>query len=151
MDAFVIHGGTRLKGSLRVNGSKNASLPLMAAALLTDQPITLRDVPRLADIENMRRLLDELGVETSRDDAANVSLRTTDESASHARYDIVRTMRASICTLGPMLARRGSARISMPGGCAIGDRPVDLHLRGMEALGATISLESGDIVAVAPR
>jgi len=153
MDAFVIHGGTRLEGRLRVNGSKNASLPLMAAALLTDQPVTLRDVPHLADIENMQRLLAELGVTTERaeGDRSAMTLHATDESASHARYEIVRTMRASICTLGPMLARRGAARISMPGGCAIGDRPVDLHLRGMEALGAEVSLESGDIVAVAPR
>jgi UDP-N-acetylglucosamine 1-carboxyvinyltransferase len=153
MDAFVIHGGRRLEGRIRVNGSKNAALPLMAASLLTDQPVTLRDVPALADIENMQRLLAELGVETSRDDddRSRMSLHATDESASHARYEIVRTMRASICTLGPMLARRGAARISMPGGCAIGDRPVDLHLRGMQALGAEISLDSGDIVATAPR
>jgi UDP-N-acetylglucosamine 1-carboxyvinyltransferase len=156
MDSFVIQGGQRLSGRIAVNGSKNAALPLMAAALLTDQPVILHDVPDLADIQNMLRLLNELGC--TRQDAGNprskggmtVTLRSTDEAASHARYDIVRTMRASISTLGPMLARRGIARVSMPGGCAIGDRPVDLHIRGLQALGAQISLQGGDIVAKAP-
>lgn len=149
MDSFVIEGGRRLDGTVRINGSKNASLPLMAASLLTDQPVTLIGVPDLADIRNMKRLLNELGVEIA-DDERGLTLRTADESGSHARYEIVRTMRASVCVLGPMLARRGEARVSMPGGCAIGDRPVDLHLRGMEALGATIELEGGDIIARAP-
>lgn len=150
MDVFVIEGGRKLSGSLRVNGSKNAALPLLAGVLLSDQPVTLRDVPELSDINNMLRLLGELGVEIQRD-ATTVTLRATDETEVHARYDIVRTMRASICVLGPMLARRGTARVSMPGGCAIGQRPVDLHLRGLEALGATIELEGGDIVARVPR
>ncbi len=149
MDTFVIEGGRRLDGTIRINGSKNAALPLMAAALLTDRPVTLRGVPDLADIRNMRRLLAELGVEIAGDPGA-MNLRVADESDSHARYDIVRTMRASICVLGPLLARRGSARVSMPGGCAIGDRPVDLHRRGLEALGAHIELEGGDIIARAP-
>ncbi len=161
MDTFVIVGGRRLFGRVRINGSKNAALPLLAAALLTDQPVTLRDVPNLADIRNMIKLLSELGC--SRIDAAPgteeavkpgaggvVTLRAGDESASHARYEIVRTMRASISTLGPMLAKRGFARVSLPGGCSIGERPVDLHLRGLAALGAQISLDSGDIVAKAP-
>jgi len=154
MDAFVIEGGTRLEGRLRVKGSKNAALPLLAAALLTDRGVTFQDIPDLADIRNMLRLLEELGVERNADPGAPdnaITLRAVDESLSHARYEVVRTMRASICTLGPMLARRGSARISMPGGCAIGDRPVDIHLRGLRALGATIRLEGGDIVAEAPR
>lgn len=151
MDSFVVEGGNRLEGSIRVNGSKNATLPLMACSLLTDQAIEFADVPGLADIRNMTRLLAELGVDVDRDEASGtMKLHTTDESASHARYDIVRTMRASICALGPMLARRGSARVSMPGGCAIGERPVDLHLRGLRALGAQIHLEGGDIVAKAP-
>ena len=154
MDAFVIQGGNRLKGRVRINGSKNASLPLMAAALLTDKPVKLTGVPRLADIANLRRLLVELGV-TCTDDAqteagTNLTLTGTDHSKNHAPYDIVRTMRASICVLGPMLARRGQAKVSMPGGCAFGDRPVDLHLRGLRALGAHITLEQGDIVARAP-
>ncbi len=150
MDAFVIDGGSPLRGSLRVNGSKNAALPLLAATLLTDAPVTLRRVPALADIANMRRLLHELGCDLSEPEPGAVTLTATDESASHARYDIVRTMRASVSVLGPLLARRGSARVSMPGGCAIGERPVDLHLRGLEALGARVTLEAGDIVVEAP-
>ena len=154
MDVFVIEGGRKLAGSLRINGSKNAALPLLAATLLTDEPITLRDVPDLSDIRNMYRLLNELGVETSTSNEGEIpstSLQVTDSSEIHARYDIVRTMRASICVLGPMLAKRGHARVSMPGGCAIGQRPVDLHLRGLEALGAQITLEGGDIVAKVPQ
>jgi UDP-N-acetylglucosamine 1-carboxyvinyltransferase len=150
MDVFVIEGGRKLSGSLRVNGSKNAALPLLAATLLTDAPVTLRDVPELSDIWNMLRLLGELGVEIQRD-GTTINLQATDESEVHARYDIVRTMRASICVLGPMLARRGTARVSMPGGCAIGQRPVDLHLRGLEALGAKIELDGGDIIARVPQ
>ncbi|TVQ75148.1 MAG: UDP-N-acetylglucosamine 1-carboxyvinyltransferase [Phycisphaeraceae bacterium] len=149
MDAFVIQGGNPLRGEIKVNGSKNAALPLMAAALLTNQPVTLEGIPRLADIGNMRRLLIELGVDIE-EQPDGLRFQATDESASHARYEIVRTMRASICVLGPMLARRGIARVSLPGGCAIGDRPVDLHLRGLEALGAEVSLDSGDILVKAP-
>ncbi len=154
MDAFVIEGGQRLRGRLRVNGSKNSALPIMAGVLLTDQPVTLRDVPDLSDIRNMVRLLGELGVaigrETDTEGRPVFCIQTIDERASHARYDIVRTMRASVCVLGPMLARRGRARVSLPGGCAIGQRPVDIHLRGLQALGARISLEDGDIVAEVP-
>lgn len=155
MDAFVIHGGLPLRGKVRINGSKNASLPLMVAALLTNKPVVLDGVPSLADIANMRRLLTELGCQVKDEPSSagvgrRMTLHTTDDSARHARYDIVRTMRASISVLGPMLARRGEARVSMPGGCSIGDRPVDLHLRGLRALGAHISLEAGDIVAKAP-
>ncbi|MFZ2875178.1 MAG: UDP-N-acetylglucosamine 1-carboxyvinyltransferase [Phycisphaerales bacterium] len=158
MDTFVIEGGRRLYGRVRINGSKNSALPLLSAALLTDQPVTLRDVPSLADVRNMIRLLTQLGcereegvTEPSEPNNGVVTLRVTDPSQSHARYETVKTMRASICTLGPMLARRGFARVSMPGGCAIGDRPVDIHLRGLAALGAQISLQSGDIVAKAPQ
>jgi UDP-N-acetylglucosamine 1-carboxyvinyltransferase len=159
MDTFVITGGRRLFGRVRINGSKNSALPQMAAALLTDQPVTLREVPDLADIRNMQRLLEELGcrrtnqpggVPLKPEEAAIMALQSVDESASHARYEIVRTMRASICTLGPMVARRGYARVSLPGGCAIGERPVDLHIRGLSALGANITLDGGDIIAKAP-
>jgi UDP-N-acetylglucosamine 1-carboxyvinyltransferase len=156
MDAFRIEGGRRLEGTLRVNGSKNAALPLMAAALLTDEPVVLREIPRLSDIANMERLLAELGVkgehaESGADSAGRaLTLRVENASEVHARYEIVRTMRASVCVLGPMLAKRGAARVSMPGGCAIGDRPVDLHLRGLRALGAEITLDGGDIIARAP-
>jgi UDP-N-acetylglucosamine 1-carboxyvinyltransferase len=154
MDTFVIEGGHRLFGRVRINGSKNAALPMLAAALLTDQRVVLRDVPVLADIKNMLRLLAELGCPAEGGlDSLNdgvVTLQSRDEKLSHARYEIVRTMRASICTLGPLLARRGIARVSMPGGCAIGDRPVDLHLRGLAALGAQVTLTAGDIIVKAP-
>ncbi len=150
MDAFSIHGGQRLTGSISVDGSKNASLPLLAASLLTSEQINYDCVPSLSDIANMGHLLEELGCEVSRD-GKNLSTRTIDETKSHARYDIVRTMRASVCVLGPLLARRGEVRVSMPGGCAFGDRPIDLHLRGLEALGAKIELDGGDIIARAER
>ena len=150
MDAFRIQGGPRLSGRIAIDGSKNASLPLMAAALLTDEPITLRGVPALADIANMSRLLGELGMDVD-GNHGTITLRTIDESPTHARYDVVRTMRAGICVLGPVLARRGRASVAMPGGCVFGERPVDLHLRGLEALGARIELRSGDIVAEADR
>ncbi|MBX3403149.1 MAG: UDP-N-acetylglucosamine 1-carboxyvinyltransferase [Phycisphaeraceae bacterium] len=157
MDQFVISGGARLNGRLTIKGSKNAALPLMAAALLTDRPLLLNDVPDLADIRNMVRLLEQLGCHIDFAPPPDASfaggkmvIHSQDESASHAKYDIVKTMRASICTLGPMLARRGFARVSMPGGCAIGDRPVDLHLHGLRGLGAEIQLHQGDIVARVP-
>ncbi len=151
MDVFVIEGGRGLSGRTRVNGSKNAALPMMAASLLTDEATTLRGVPNLGDIQNMRRLLQLLGRESGGGtDGKPLRFISTDNDESHAPYDVVRTMRASICVLGPLLASRGKARISMPGGCAIGDRPVDIHLRGLRALGARITLERGDISAEAP-
>ncbi|MHC4784647.1 MAG: UDP-N-acetylglucosamine 1-carboxyvinyltransferase, partial [Planctomycetota bacterium] len=150
MDAFRIHGGRRLSGRIAVDGSKNACLPLMAASLLTEEPVTLRGAPALADITNMSRLLGKLGV-TVDGSHGTISLRSTDTSLTHAPYQIVSTMRAGICVLGPMVARRGRARVSMPGGCQLGTRPVDLHLRGLEALGANIDLRGGDIVAEADR
>jgi UDP-N-acetylglucosamine 1-carboxyvinyltransferase len=150
MDYFRIQGGRRLSGRIRVDGSKNATLPLMAAALLTDEPIRLRNAPDLSDVRNMAGLLGELGVDLRRS-GDELHLRSSDPERSHARYEIVRTMRASICVLGPMLAKRRRAVVSMPGGCAFGARPVDLHLRGLEALGARIELRGGDIVATAAR
>lgn len=150
MDVFRIQGGRRLSGRLAIEGSKNATLPLMAAALMSDAPVVLRNVPELSDIRNMGRLLDELGCRATFDGDV-LRLENVDTRLTHARYEVVRTMRASICVLGPLLARRGHARVSMPGGCAIGDRPVDLHLRGLRALGARITLDNGDIVASAPR
>ncbi len=161
MDCFVIQGGAPLEGTLRVNGSKNAALPMLAAALLTDQSVTLHDCPDLSDLRNMLRLLGELGVdrlnqrppgmaEADAPDPGTMILQADPEGSRHARYDIVRTMRAGICVLGPMLARRGEARVSLPGGCSIGDRPIDLHLRGLECLGAHIELDDGDVIARAP-
>lgn len=158
MDRFEIRGGHRLTGRLTIKGSKNAALPLMAAALLTDDPVTLTGVPELADIANMRKLLTNLSCNLTHEpsdelDSAGgtLTIQSDPNGNSHADYDIVRTMRASICALGPMLARRGSARVSLPGGCAIGERPVDLHVRGLQALGAEIVLEGGDIIAKIPN
>jgi UDP-N-acetylglucosamine 1-carboxyvinyltransferase len=154
MDSLVIEGGMRLRGKLRINGSKNASLPIMAGALLAGPgggATILRNVPNLSDINHQIALLRELGCLAERQADGALKIEVLDERNSHARYDLVRKMRASICTLGPLLARRKYARISMPGGCAIGDRPVDIHLRGLEALGAVIELESGDIVARADK
>ena len=151
MDSFVIEGGSRLRGRIRVNGSKNAALPIMAAALLADGPMTLRDVPNLSDITHQMTLLNELGCVSERTADGSIRLEVTDTKNCHARYDLVRKMRASICCLGPLLAKRHYARVSMPGGCAIGDRPVDIHLRGLEALGATIELDSGDIICKANK
>ncbi len=150
MDAFRILGEERLSGRIAVDGSKNAALPQMAAALLTDEPVTLRRVPDLSDIGSMVNLLSELGCEA---DGARgtITLETINLSPRRARYDVVKTMRASICVLGPLLARRGRAEVSMPGGCVFGARPVDLHLRGLEALGAKIELDGGYIIATAKK
>ncbi|MBX3355467.1 MAG: UDP-N-acetylglucosamine 1-carboxyvinyltransferase [Phycisphaeraceae bacterium] len=150
MDFFRIQGGRRLSGRISVEGSKNAALPMMAASLLTDQPVVLRNVAELSDIANMARLLDELGVAVRFSEGA-VTLHSQDENRITARYDVVRTMRASICTLGPMLARRRRAVVSMPGGCAFGDRPVDLHVKGMLALGAKVEQRNGNLVVSAER
>ncbi len=150
MDVFVIQGGRRLSGRVRVEGSKNAALPLMAASLLTDDTVRLGNLSSLSDITSMTRLLGELGVSVQLNENEAL-LRTVDRSAVTARYEIVKTMRASICVLGPMLARRGEAIISMPGGCSFGARPVDLHLRGLRALGAKIELREGNIHAKCDR
>ena len=150
MDRFVINGGRRLKGEVTVSGSKNAALPILAATLLMDGRSSILGVPDLADIKTMRELLADLGADVT-PGPGRVEVAVRDESKSHAVYDRVRKMRASICVLGPLLAKRGSARVAMPGGCAIGLRPVNLHLRGLRALGAQIDLDGGDIVAKAKR
>ncbi len=144
---FVIQGGTRLRGEVEISGSKNASLPIMAAALLTREETVLKGVPDLADTRHLIRLLETLGAKIWRDDADSLHIKVEDESSTLADYEMVRRMRASICVLGPLLTRRGRAEVSMPGGCAIGDRPINLHLRGMESLGAKLHLESGNIIA----
>ncbi|MEM9348604.1 MAG: UDP-N-acetylglucosamine 1-carboxyvinyltransferase [Planctomycetota bacterium] len=203
MDAFQINGGKPLRGTVRINGSKNASLPLMAAALLTTEPVTLHGVPDLSDIRAMQELLGSLGMAFSGSKpasspaepspiptippaedkidpkysglselikpkaatataavvppagtaglaAGSLTIATEDNAPTLAHYEIVRKMRAGICVLGPLLAARGEARVSLPGGCAIGDRPVDLHIRGLRALGAEISIDGGYIVARPP-
>ena len=141
----------RLKGAVAVSGSKNASLPILAASILADGPSTLRGVPELADIGAMGELMGDLGVRVSRQGDGAIRSVVEDESLGHAEYRRVRKMRASICVLGPLLAKRRQARVAMPGGCAIGSRPVDLHLRGLRALGAHIELQDGDILAKADR
>ncbi len=148
MDKLVINGGPRLRGNVAISGAKNACLPIMAATILAEGPSVLKSAPNLADIHALIELLGELGVTTGRE-GETLELCVEDESVSYARYDLMRKMRAGICVLGPLLAKRGSARVAMPGGCAIGLRPIDLHLRGLEAMGAEIHLESGDIVATA--
>ncbi|HPC22510.1 MAG: UDP-N-acetylglucosamine 1-carboxyvinyltransferase [Phycisphaerae bacterium] len=148
---FEINGGTRLRGSVRISGAKNAALPIMAASILCEGEVILHDVPNVADVVSLAELLNKLGVEVDRRSDGAMRLVVRDEMNCHAEYDIVRKMRASICVLGPLLAKRQKARVSMPGGCAIGDRPVNLHLRAMRNLGADIDLVSGDIVAKAKR
>jgi UDP-N-acetylglucosamine 1-carboxyvinyltransferase len=151
MDKLVIQGGARLSGEIRVSGAKNAALPLMCAALLTEEELTLSNVPHLRDVSTMVRLLSQMGVEVSLDDKLGLSLRAARISNPSAPYDLVKTMRASILVLGPLIARCGEARVSLPGGCAIGTRPVDLHIKGLEALGAEIAVKQGYISAKAKR
>jgi UDP-N-acetylglucosamine 1-carboxyvinyltransferase len=157
MDSFRINGGSRLKGKIEISGSKNSSLPIMAATLMAEGKTTLQGVPRLSDIDSMQKLLGELGCHVYRHEATGrkapgvslngpLDITVTDEGPCKARYDIVKTMRASICVLGPLLAKRGRAIVSIPGGCAIGDRPVDLHVRGLQKLGAVFHTENGDII-----
>ncbi len=151
MDKIRIEGGRPLSGSIAVSGAKNACLALMPAALLTEQPLTLTDAPRLADIATMAQLLRSLGCEIAElQDGRVLALSASAISNHTAHYDIVRKMRASILVLGPMLAREGRARVSLPGGCAIGARPVDLHLAGLERLGAELALADGYVEARAP-
>ncbi|GBQ28072.1 UDP-N-acetylglucosamine 1-carboxyvinyltransferase [Gluconacetobacter sacchari] len=152
MDRFIIHGGHRLRGDIVIGGAKNAALKLLVAGLLTSERLVLRNVPRIADITTMRRLLEQHGVtvEDVEGDGGTLAVGGTITNTV-APYDIVSQMRASILVLGPLLARCGEARVSLPGGCAIGTRPVDMHLKGLEALGAEIALEGGYINARAPR
>jgi len=151
VDKLLIQGGVPLAGEIRVSGAKNAALPLMCAALLTEDELTLSNVPHLRDVSTMVRLLSQMGVEVSLDDRLGLSLRAARLSNPTAPYELVKTMRASILVLGPLVARCGEARVSLPGGCAIGTRPVDLHIKGLEALGAEISVEQGYISAKAKR
>ncbi len=146
MDKLRIRGGRRLEGTLPVAGAKNAALPIMAAALLTREELRLENLARLADTATMARLLAGMGVSVERD-GSRLLLQARDLSSVEAPYELVKTMRASILVLGPLLAREGEARVSLPGGCAIGARPVDQHLKGLQALGAELSIEQGYIVA----
>jgi UDP-N-acetylglucosamine 1-carboxyvinyltransferase len=146
MDAMEVTGGRRLEGRVRASGAKNAALPIMAASILADGPMRLRNVPDLMDIRTMARLLAALGVKVERDAGGDLLLECTSRRKSEAPYRIMRTMRAGICVLGPLVARRRKVKVSLPGGCAIGDRPVDLHLKGLRTLGAKLDIEHGYIV-----
>jgi UDP-N-acetylglucosamine 1-carboxyvinyltransferase len=152
MDRIRIRGGRPLDGEITIGGAKNAGLPLMAAGMLTAERLVLTNVPRLADIDTMSALLAQhgVGVEWPGNDGRTVSIGG-EISSTEAPYDIVRKMRASFLVLGPLLARVGEARVSLPGGCAIGTRPIDLHLKGLEQLGAKTRLDGGYVHAAAPK
>ncbi len=151
MDIFHIEGPVRLSGSVSINGSKNASLPIMAAAILAPGESSLKSVPHLSDISVCGKLLSQLGCKLTREPDGDLRIDSTVIDNPVGEYEIVRRMRAGICILGPLLARCGRAEVSMPGGCAIGDRPVNLHIRGLQELGAQIHLKNGYIIAEAPN
>jgi UDP-N-acetylglucosamine 1-carboxyvinyltransferase len=156
MDKIIIRGGRRLSGSIPVSGAKNSALTLLPCALLTEEPLTLRNLPRLADVDGFQHLLNQFGVSTSiagtrpEDFGRVMTLQATRLTSTTAPYELVRKMRASILVLGPLLGRAGEATVSLPGGCAIGNRPIDLHLKALEAFGAQIELAAGYVRAVAP-
>jgi len=156
MDKLCIRGGNRLSGTIPISGAKNAALTLIPCALLTDEPVTLRNLPRLADIDGFQHLMNQFGVTTAiqgtrpEDFGRTMRMEATRITSSVAPYDLVRKMRASILVLGPMLARAGEATVSMPGGCAIGNRPIDLHLKALEAMGAEVELAQGYVKAIQP-
>jgi UDP-N-acetylglucosamine 1-carboxyvinyltransferase len=151
MDEIWVRGGTRLSGSVAVSGSKNATLPVLAAALLAPGVYRFTNVPALKDVATMLEMLGRFGVKNRRTGPNAVEVDTRGQVNAEAPYELVKTMRASIYVLGPLLARYGEARVSLPGGCAWGPRPVDLHIRGMEALGADVAIEHGYIVARSER
>ena len=147
MDKLIISGGRRLEGEIRISGSKNSSLPILAATLLADSPITIGNLPHLQDVTTLIELLGRMGVHLTINDRMQIEVDPSTITSLHAPYELVKTMRASILVLGPLLAHFGEARVSLPGGCAIGSRPVDLHLRGLEAMGADITVNNGDVFA----
>ena len=157
MDSIWIKGGAKLKGEIPISGAKNAALTLMPCALLTEEKLTLKNLPRLADVDTFSHLLNQLGVSTKvagvkpGEVGRRMTLRAKDIASTVAPYDMVRKMRASVLVLGPMLARMGEATVSLPGGCAIGDRPIDLHLKALECMGAEIELAAGYVKATAPK
>jgi UDP-N-acetylglucosamine 1-carboxyvinyltransferase len=151
MDKLVINGGVPLSGEIRISGAKNAALPILCASLLTGETLQVQNVPHLRDVTTTLSLLGQMGVQVSLDDKGSVSLDASDLHNRVAPYELVKTMRASILVLGPLVARFGEARVSLPGGCAIGLRPVDQHIKGLEAMGAKIDIEHGYIHATAKR
>src|SRR6185369_7135157 len=150
MDSIIINGGKSLAGKIKVNGSKNATLPIMTCSLLTNQPLTILNTPDLTDIYTMKALLENHGAVIT-DDTGKITINSSKITGFTAPYEIVRKMRASIWVLGPLLARFGEAIVSLPGGCAIGARQVDQHIKGLQAMGAQITVEHGNIVAKAKR
>ncbi len=151
MDKLVIEGGIPLKGDVAISGAKNAALPILTAALLTDEPLHVENVPHLRDVSTMLNLLMQMGVTTVLDEKGGVELHAAKITEPVAPYELVKTMRASVLVLGPLVARLGEARVSLPGGCAIGLRPVDQHLKGLQAMGATIEMTQGYMIARAER
>jgi UDP-N-acetylglucosamine 1-carboxyvinyltransferase len=151
MDSFEITGGTRLRGKIAIGGAKNAALPIMAAALMVEGDTVLQNVPDLADVRHMQLLLKRLGVSCSRTEKGDLHLRVEDEMNTHAEYELVSKMRASICVMGPLLGKRRRAQVAMPGGCAIGDRPIQLHIQGCQSLGADFELVGGDVLLRAKK
>ncbi|GAA4423310.1 UDP-N-acetylglucosamine 1-carboxyvinyltransferase [Acidovorax lacteus] len=150
MDKLLIRGGRALAGEVLVSGAKNAALPELCAALLTAEPVTLHNVPQLQDVSTMLRLLRNMGVQAERSDDGTVRIDASSLTSPEAPYELVKTMRASVLALGPLLARFGEATVSLPGGCAIGSRPVDQHIKGLQAMGAEIVVEHGYIIAKLP-
>ena len=151
MDKFHIRGGKTLMGTVRVSGAKNAVLPALAACLLTDQTVTLRNIPRVRDVRTMFRVLEHLGAEAVVEEGTTCRVTVKRLKEPETPYDLVKTMRASVLVLGPLLARFGRARVSMPGGCAIGERPIDMHLAALRRLGASVEMEHGYVEARAGR
>lgn len=151
MDKLIITGGTRLAGEIRVSGAKNSALPIIAATLLADEPVTLSNIPHLHDVTTMIELLGRMGASVVVDEKMHIEIDPTTVNSQIAPYDLVRTMRASILVLGPLVAKYGYAEVSLPGGCAIGSRPVNLHIQGLRALGAEVVVEHGYVRATAKR
>jgi UDP-N-acetylglucosamine 1-carboxyvinyltransferase len=151
MDKFIIKGGKPLNGKIEISGAKNSALPCLAATLLSAETVTLHNVPYVKDLITQRRLLEDLGATALTPELRTHKITAKNIETFEAPYELVKTMRASVLALGPLLARFGQAKVSLPGGCAIGTRPIDLHLKAFEQLGATVSLESGDVVARAPK
>jgi len=149
MDKIIVHGGHTLTGTVKISGSKNSALPILAATLLTKEPCVIHRVPDLSDVHYMLQILNHLGAEVER--ASGVVTVKAEKVDTVAPYDVVRKMRASVCVLGPLLGREKEATVSLPGGCVIGDRPIDLHLRGFEALGAAVRVHAGNVKVFAPE
>lgn len=151
MEKLIIKGGIPLNGEIRISGAKNAALPILAASLLSGAPVQISNIPHLQDVTTIVSLLGQMGVKITLDERSNIEIEAAKLASFHAPYDLVRTMRASVLVLGPLLSRFGEAEVSLPGGCAIGTRPVDQHLKGLQAMGADISIENGYIKAKAKR